>query len=87
MSIGTSLVYILCLATSIACAGLLARAYARTRTALLLYSSLCFALLAVNNFFVVADVFVFQQDLTLVRNLANLAAVSVLLYAFIWEVD
>ena len=48
-------VYILCFATSAACGWLLVRSYLRTRTALLLWTAICFVLLALNNFLVVAD--------------------------------
>ena len=82
-----SAVYLLCLATSIACAVLLARSYMRTRARLLLWSSLCFTFLAVNNLIVVVDILVFPTmvDLSLVRLFASLIAVGVLLYGFIWE--
>jgi Family of unknown function (DUF5985) len=82
-----SAVYLLCLATSVACAVLLARSYMRTRARLLLWSSLCFAFLALNNLVVVVDILIFPTavDLSLVRLSASLLALSVLLYGFIWE--
>ena len=88
MEIGASLVYILCLAASALCAALLARAYVRSGARLLLWSAVCFALLALNNLLVVADVLLFPDtDMTNLRLLASLAGVGVLLYAFIWEID
>jgi hypothetical protein len=85
---GAALIYLLCLLTSAVCAGLLIRAFRRTRAPLLLWSAACFALLALNNLFVVADMLVFTgTDLTLLRQGAGLAAVGVLLYGFIWEVE
>jgi antibiotic biosynthesis monooxygenase (ABM) superfamily enzyme len=82
-----SAVYLLCLATSATCAVLLARNYARTKARLLLWSSLCFAFLALNNLIVVIDILVFPTivDLSLWRLAASLVAVGVLLYGFIWE--
>lgn len=81
-------VYLLCLASSAVCAWLLARRYVRTQTRLLLWASLCFALLAVNNLLVVLDLMVISSvDLSLVRLVASVAAVLVLLYGFIWELD
>lgn len=82
-----SAVYLLCLATSVICAALLARSYIRTRARLLLWSSLCFAFLALNNLIVVVDILVLptQVDLSLWRLTASLVAVGVLLYGFIWE--
>ena len=85
---GAALLYLLCLLASIACAGLLLRAFRRTRAPLLLWSAGCFALLALNNLFVVGDMLVFQQiDLTWPRQASAFAAVAVLLYGFIWEVE
>ncbi|MBC6983532.1 hypothetical protein H8B08_17435 [Caulobacter sp. 17J80-11] len=70
------------------CAALLVRSYLRTRTRLLLWSALCFVLLALNNLFVVGDMILLPSvDLTLGRQLSALAAVCVLLYGFIWETE
>ena len=81
-----TIVYSLCLATSAACAWLLGRTYRRTRAKLLFWSALCFALLAANNLFVILDLLVIPQvDLRLVRSALSLAAVTVLLYGFIWK--
>lgn len=81
-------VYILCFCTSAACAFLLARNYARTGTRLLLWSGICFALLAGNNFVVVIDLLVLPEaNLGLVRLGFSLAAVSVLLFGFIWDLE
>ena len=81
-------VYILCLITSVVCAGLLLRAYGRSRARLLLWTALSFACLAVNNLFLVGDKVVFPDvDLLPLRQLAAVAAIGVLLYGFIWEVE
>ena len=83
-----ALLYLLCLLTSLLCAGLLWRAYRRSRAPLLAWSAVCFALLAVNNLFVVADMLVFTgTDLTLWRQSASVGAIAVLLYGFIWEAE
>jgi hypothetical protein len=85
---GAGILYVLCLVTSVVCAGLLARAWRTTRARLLLFSALCFALLSVNNLFVVADMlFVRGYDLTVLRQSATVAALAVLLYGFIWEAE
>lgn len=85
---GAALLYVLCLLTSLGCAGLLWRAYGRSRAPLLAWSAACFALLALNNLFVVADMLVFTgTDLTLFRQGSSLAAIAVLLYGFIWEAE
>ncbi len=82
------LVYLLCLVTCILCGVLLARAHWRTRTRLLLWCALCFFFLAVNNTLVVIDILAPPDDSLLpFRLLASLAAVSVLIYGFLWEVE
>lgn len=81
-------VYLLCLASSGICAWLLARHYARSQTRLLLWASICFTLLALNNLLVVLDLVVVPtMDLSIIRLFASVAAVLVLLYGFIWELD
>lgn len=83
-----TVVYSLCFLTSATCAALLLRSYARAGGGLLFWSGLCFALLAVNNFIVIADLLIFPElDLNIYRLLASLAAVSVLLFGFIWRGD
>lgn len=85
---GAELVYGLCLIASALCAALLFRSYGRSRQRLLLWSALCFSLLAVNNLLVVLDMVIFPTiDFTAGRQASALAAVAVLLYGFIWEVD
>jgi len=84
--VGPTLVYTLCLATSMLCAVLLVRAYRASRSRLLLWSAVCFVLLALNNLLVVLDMVMLQEaDLTMLRQGAALAAVLVLLYGFVWE--
>jgi hypothetical protein len=81
-------VYLLCFLTSAACALLLARNFRRTRARLLMWSALCFLLLAANNFVVVLDLLVLPEaDFRLSRLLLSLAAVSVLLFGFIWDLE
>jgi hypothetical protein len=81
-------VYLLCLLTSFAAMLLLLRAYGQNRSPLLLWSAIAFIGLAVNNLLLFVDV-VLVPDVNLlwVRQLSQVAAVSVLLYGFIWEVD
>jgi hypothetical protein len=86
--VAPSLIYLLCLAASAGCAWLLLRSYARNRTRLLLWSAICFVLIALNNLFVVIDLIVLPSlDLVPLRRLASLAAVAVLLFGFIWETE
>lgn len=80
-------VYLLCAATSVACALLLLRGYRRQRTRLLLWSSLCFALLAINNSLLFVDLIIVPEavDLSIWRSVTALAGISVLLFGLIWE--
>jgi hypothetical protein len=81
-------VYLLCFLTSSACAYLLARSYARTRARLLLWSALCFLFLAANNLAVVVDLLVLPQfNFSLLRIVLSLAAVGVLLFGLVWDLE
>jgi hypothetical protein len=83
-----ALVYLLCFLTAGACALLLARNYRRTGARLLLWSALCFLLLAANSFVVILDLLVIKTvDFRLVRHLLSLGAVGVLLFGFIWDLE
>lgn len=85
LSFFPTLVYLLCFAASFCCAALLARSYWRNRRSLLLWSALCFALLALANLFVVVDMIVLPEiNLRPVRLWLSLSAVSVLLFGFLW---
>ena len=83
-----TLVYTLCFATSTLCAYLLGRSFRRSGSRLLLWSALCFVLLAIANFVVVLDMLVFHGvDLRPPRLWLSLAAVAVLLFGFILDED
>jgi hypothetical protein len=72
--------------TSIFCALLLIRSYRRQPTPLLLWSSLCFVGLAVNNVLLFTDLFVLPEvSLELVRTLTALVSLVLLLVGLIWE--
>jgi hypothetical protein len=79
-------VYVLCAAASGVCALLLGLGYLRTRTRLLLWSTLCFTLLTLNNVLLVADRLVWTgTDLALARGIAGLSGLSLLALGLIWE--
>ncbi|MPZ40092.1 MAG: hypothetical protein GEU95_18955 [Rhizobiales bacterium] len=82
-------VYFLCFLASAGCSWLLVRSYVNSRTKLLLWSAICFILLALNNFFLFIDLALLPTmiDLSLLRLAIGLSAVSALLYGFIWELD
>jgi hypothetical protein len=83
-----ALVYGLCLAASALCAFLLLHSWRETRSKLLFWTALGFVFLAINNLFLVADMVLFPAvDLWPWRQAASLAAVGVLLYGFIWELE
>ena len=85
MSIADS-VYLLCALTSIACAWLLLRSYARSRVRLLLWSGVCFSFLAINNILLVIDLtFLPNVDLSIVRAVPTVIGLALLLYGFIWD--
>lgn len=83
-----TIVYVLCFLTSAACAWLLGRSHLRTGHRLLLWSSICFALLAANNLVLVLDLAVWPSvDLRIVRLLLSLTAVGALIWGFVLEVE
>ena len=83
-----AIVYVLCFLTSVACAWMLGRSYFRNGARLLLWSAVCFALLAANNFILVLDLVVWPDvDLRVPRLLLSLAAIVSLLWGFVWEVE
>ena len=81
-------VYLLCALTSILCAGLLIRSYRRSRTPLLLWSSLCFVGLALNNALLFVDLVLFVQEveLAIARSMIGLVSLLILIFGLIWHV-
>lgn len=81
-------IYLLCAATCLICAFLLLRSYLANRgNRLLLWSSMCFVGLMINNIFVFVDLIVVPEvDLSVWRSLPALIGVCLLLYGLIWEV-
>ena len=77
-------VYALCALTSLTCAALLLRGFARTRARLLLWSGLCFVGLFLNNAFLLVDAGT-MQDLSIWRSLPAVFGVALLLYGLVWE--
>jgi hypothetical protein len=84
------LVYVTCALMSCACAVLLFRGYRRSASHLLLWSAICFGILALNNSVLVVDMIVLPEvDIggPFWRNLLSASAGSVLLFGLIWEVS
>lgn len=80
-------VYCLCALTSVLCAGLLIRSYRANRSKMLLWSTLCFIGLAINNILLVVDLVITgpSVDLQWLRSLAAGIAFVTLLIGLIWE--
>jgi hypothetical protein len=74
------IVFVLCALTSLLCFVLLVRAFRRTRSPLLLWSSVAFFCFTASNMLLFMDMIIFtEKDLNLIRTSINLAGVSVLL--------
>jgi hypothetical protein len=79
-------IYILCILTSAACAWLLLASYRRTGYRLLFWSGACFAVMTLNNLFLLLDKIVFPNiDFLLARIVSALLATCLLLYGLIYE--
>ena len=79
-------VYLLCFAASLVCALMLGRSYRHSRARLLFWSAACFGLLAINHLVLVLDLLIVQSlDFQIPRLLLSFAAVSTLLFGFIWN--
>lgn len=83
-------VYVLCAATSAACAIMLLRGYARSKARFLLWSCLCFIALFVNNLLLMIDR-VFLPGVTFFpsewRSGAALLGLSLLVYGLVWDAE
>lgn len=79
-------IYILCILTSLACTWLLFGSYRRTRYRLLFWSGACFAVMTLNNLFLLLDKIVFPNiDFLPARLVSALIATLLLLYGLIYE--
>jgi hypothetical protein len=80
-------VYTLCAVLSLACAGLLFRAWLTSRSRLLLWSGLCFGWLAVSNVLLFVDLAIVgdETDLRWARSATFLAGTATLLAGLIWD--
>lgn len=81
-------IFIACALTSILCVVLLIRGYRVSRSRLLLWSSLGFLGLALNNIVLVIDRLIVPDiDLSLLRALPAFLGVAILLLGCIWDAD
>ena len=82
------IVYLLCGLTSAGCAALLLREYRRSRSRLLLWTSLAFITLTVSNVLIFLDFVVIDSiSLSLPRAFTAWIATSVLVFGLIWDAD
>jgi len=80
------LVYALCAVTALSCAVLLLRGFSRSGARLLLWGSLCFAALTVNNVLVFVDLMLVpEMNLFTWSNTAAVAGMGVLVWGLIWD--
>lgn len=80
------LAYSMCAGAALLCMFLLWRAYRRTGTRLLLWSTICFGCLTLSNLLVILDLVVLPAvDLFLLRSLAALMGIGALLFGLLWE--
>jgi hypothetical protein len=81
-----TLVYVLCAATSLACAVFLLRGWREQRVKLLLWSGICFAGFAIGNAALIVDRLVLPaSDLWMLRTVPVLVGLGLLIYGMIWE--
>jgi hypothetical protein len=79
-------IYLLCAATTLLCAVLLFRGYARTRVRLLFWSGLCFTGLMIDNILLYVDIFVVPDvNLVIWRKIPGLIALMLLIYGLVWD--
>lgn len=79
-------VYLICMLTSFVCAVLLVRGYMRNKSRLLLWSSACFVLLAMNNLLLLLDLIIFpDHDLSVYRSATAFTALCLLVYGLLWN--
>lgn len=81
-----AIIYTLCTITSLICAVLLLRGYAKSKYRLLLWAGICFVGITLNNALLVADKLIFPNvDLLTTRLVVALIALVFLLYGLIFD--
>jgi hypothetical protein len=79
-------IYALCAGTSLMAAWMLLRQYGARRSRVLLWSSIAFVGIAINNVLVMLDFGVFPgMDLSVVRSFTAALSMTILVYGLIWE--
>ena len=80
-------VYLACAVFSAACATLLLRSWAQTRTRLILWTALCFVGLAANNVLLFVDLVLLGPalDLSVTRAATAFASLALLVAGLVWD--
>ena len=79
-------IYILCALTSLGCAGLLLRSWWKTRARLLLWSTVCFVGLFLNNVLLFVDLVLTPDvDLSPWRALLAVVTIGIFIYGLIFD--
>jgi hypothetical protein len=79
-------VFLLCGLTSLLCAGALFRAHRKTKVRILLWSSLCFVGLTLNNVILFTDFFLVPTiDLSVWRIIPAFIGHTILVFGLIWD--
>lgn len=88
------IVYVLCALTSMLCAWMLFRGYARSGARFVLWSAFCFLGLAINNILLFVDKVVVPEvngfwgiEFQVWRSLAAVVGLALLIYGLIWEAE
>jgi hypothetical protein len=78
-------IYSLCLITALCCAAILVRAFTRTRRPLLMWASLCFLCLALNEAVVMVDLYLLPDlSFRILRSSLGLTAALLMLVGLIF---
>lgn len=83
----SSVIFALCAIASIFVAFMLARAYFKRPSRILLWSAICFGGLALNNLILFYDLVLLPEEISygVARNIVLSGSVGVLLYGLIWD--
>ena len=83
-------VYVLCAATSAACAVMLLRGFFRSKARFLLWSSLCFIALFINNLLLMIDRVLIPEVSYFPpswRSAAALVGLSLMVFGLVWDAE
>jgi len=83
-----TIVYALCFLSSVLCAVLLFRSFKNTGRPLLFWTAVSFIILSLNNLLLLVDLSILHSfNLVALRQLSNLTAAGILIFAFIYKAE